>query len=803
MRITTLCLFLLFLALPDYAFAATSQPATIPLQSITLRPFAQAPDSVPGTVPPSLSEQRFPLAAASNFPAVEKRLGGLTEVQKKYLEEHRFLLLSKKDFLYPFPDGSPHEPYDEMLRNFDSIGGSGDPMERKPERAVLVNPDVFLQALHTYFSQRLKDLEKETLSTSLHVLLTNLYANAKTLLANSGPEATAHWQRLQAQIVVPLLLLENCEKPEPDADPAKDVNDTLANALKLFVRYSGELPPELQEAVKKELTLVYAASTQQTSPLHMAPTYDSSGMIDYTQFKARGHYQSASASRAYFRAMIWLGQLGWNLQTEQGLADSVNFALAMSYDRPNSESHRQAWQHIMEISSFFVGYPDAPSYPEWQAFLARHSAAGLTAQSSADAALLQDLAGNLKEIPQPKTPFASLQTKNNLTVLTVFPQRFTIPWLVGDRLTFHDSLRPDLPAVFSGLWVPAVMGSSYADSLLTKQVELCLAAQPSATLEGGPSTHSGEGLTPTQAGQVKNAAEYFARLHKHMAVLGLALKAESQENWFSSIGSVWFHLLGTLTADYGEGYPLYMRDSAFGAKQLESFMGAFTALKHDTILYEKPNFAELGSGGEDGEIPPVPKGFVEPNLPFWHALLRAVGYMEDGFKKYTLYPKDLEKFGTLGRFKRSLELCVALAEKELRGEPLTEEEYEAIRIMKLQYMAEPMRGVITREEALSGLIVDVQTANLNDRTGAKPVIVYEALADPYIMLALVGNEKTPRVVIGMAYNHREFITPYGIRLTDGVWKKRVYGPESKSGDFTSENAQPLPGKNFWYDVLRP
>ncbi|MDL2216648.1 DUF3160 domain-containing protein [Desulfovibrio sp. OttesenSCG-928-M14] len=730
-------------------------------------------------------------------------LGGLTDIQKKYLEEHRFLLLPKKNFLDPLPGGSSHGLYDEMLDNFDSIGGPYASLDRKPEHAVLLNPDVFLQALHTYFSQRLKDIEKEELSASLHVLLTNLYANAKTLRANSGPDAAANWQRLQAQIVVPLLLLNNCMDPEHNTDTVEDTSDTLANALKLFNPYSDDLSRELQEAVEKELTLVYAASGQHKSLLHLTPSYDSSGMIDYTQFKARGHYECASVSRAYFRAMIWLGQIGWNLQTEQGLADSVNFALAMSYDNPNAESHRQAWQHVMEISSFFVGYPDAPSYPEWQDFLSRHSAAGLTAQSSADASLLRTLADNLKEIPQPKTPFASLQTKSELAVLTIFPQRFTIPWLIGDRLTYHNLLRPDLPAVFSGLWVPAVMGSSYAHSLLPKQVELCLAAQPGATLEGGPLPHSGEGVTLAQASQVNNAAVYLAGLQKYMAALASALKSESPENWFSSIGSVWFHLLGTLTADYGEGYPLYMRDSAFGAKQLESFMGAFTALKHDTILYEKPNYSELGGAEEEAELPPVPKGFVEPNLPFWHALLRAVEYMEEGFKTFSLYPNDLEEYGALGSFKKSLELCAALAEKELRGQPLTEEEYEAVRTLRLQYMAAPLRGVITPEEALSGLIVDVQTANLNDLLGAKPVIVYEALADPYIMLALVGNEKSPRVVVGMAYNHREFITPYGPRLTDGVWKKRVYGPESEDGDFAPENAQPLPGKNFWYDTLLP
>jgi hypothetical protein len=148
---------------------------------------------------------------------------------------------------------------------------------------------------------------------------------------------------------------------------------------------------------------------------------------------------------------------------------------------------------------------------------------------------------------------------------------------------------------------------------------------------------------------------------------------------------------------------------------------------------------------------------------------------------------------------------VALSEKELANTPLSEDEYEAIRTLQLQYMAEPQNNeVITQEEALSAIVVDIQTANLDDQMGAESVIVYEANAAPYIMLALVGNEDSPRVVTGMAFNHREFITPYGSRMTDSLWKKRVYGDEDpETYSFIPERALPLPEKNFWYDVLKP
>lgn len=58
------------------------------------------------------------------------------------------------------------------------------------------------------------------------------------------------------------------------------------------------------------------------------------------------------------------------------------------------------------------------------------------------------------------------------------------------------------------------------------------------------------------------------------------------------------------------------------------------------------------------------------------------------------------------------------------------------------------------------------------------------------MLALVGNENSPRVVAGLVYNHYELTDSLDTRLTDEKWRERVY-----------ENSSLLPAKNFWYNSL--
>jgi hypothetical protein len=245
-----------------------------------------------------------------------------------------------------------------------------------------------------------------------------------------------------------------------------------------------------------------------------------------------------------------------------------------------------------------------------------------------------------------------------------------------------------------------------------------------------------------------------------------------------------------------------MQSPLFAAKQLETQLGSYTELRHDTILYEKPNYAEMGDGGDELPPKPLPKGFVEPNLPFWNELLRVVDYIQNGFEKNVLFPMDMEEYGALTQFRQTVQRCGKIAAKQLQGKALTEEEYEFIRLFSLDYMAAPADGygaVPPDELFQSGLIVDIQTMNLDPIAIGDPAILYQATAEPSIMLVLVGNENTPRITIGMAFDHREFTAPHGRRITDSVWKKRVYD-KYYDGD---PKGLPLPAKNFWYDGLRP
>ena len=109
----------------------------------------------------------------------------------------------------------------------------------------------------------------------------------------------------------------------------------------------------------------------------------------------------------------------------------------------------------------------------------------------------------------------------------------------------------------------------------------------------------------------EETAGFNGRLQEVAADLG---KIKDPE-WFSSVGGAWLKLLGTLTSSYGPGYPLYMQDRLFPVKQVESFLGSYTELKHDTLLYAKQNYAERAAAGMKAPRPRCPKGLWSPTCP--------------------------------------------------------------------------------------------------------------------------------------------------------------------------------------------
>lgn len=769
---------------------------------------------------PQAEETWFPLNEAKNLAAVESRFGSFSPAQKAFLEKHRFLLVPRLTLHH----GMGHD-MDEMLEAFDAIPIREDekPGVQDLAGARLFNPDIFQHGLHMYFYRRMRSLEEHDLAPALEQILAALVEEGLKKGASATEKLTA------AELLTPYLLLKPAlvrgelrigEDGMPKPDPG---NDSLKTSLAALEPYRARLGQELTQAVTTELKRIYAANS--TAPCsfpgwispymaQMVAEPNTKFELDYTAFKPRGYYVNSGPLRGWFRAMIWLGQTGFDLKNDTGLATATAFASLLNRAKSApagltnaNEGHevpklkpREAMARIMRISAIFHGLPDTATPEEWLPFLERTLGKAPDSKTADDPAMLSRIKEALPHLQAGNRAFVGIRKEIPTRALSLFPSRFTLPWYIADELTWKEgAAKNTLPVRFSALWVPVVLGNETAKGFLPRQLQKTLAKCVDVNAH----------LAPQNCAPLKESdplvTQARAALDREMAAVSGQLGRVALADWDGSLAAGRLKLLTTLNARFGKGYPLYMQDALFGRKQLESLLGAYTELKYDTVLYEKPQYAEMGDGGMEETIAPL--SFVEPNLPFWQELQRQVQLIERIFRDNRLFPNDLEEYGALTQFKDAVNLCATVAQKELAGQRPSAKEIDLLHGLTLAGVAAPVDGqqITGEQEWWSGLIVDVQTVPDGPWTSH----TYEALGVPYYMFALVGSGADKRVVTGLAYNHFEFTGPFGERLNDDNWKPKAYSGvsanngESGPGPHPTAHPQGLPQKNFWYEGLLP
>lgn len=712
---------------------------------------------------PTYKEAKTPLSSVPNYQAIKAKYSlNLNAAQEKTLDTDRFLLIEEDQVPF-FKTGIN---FDQWLVDADSMGG-GSIYDRAPEDALLVTPDTVLHTYHKYFELTLEELEQHDLNQALGDFLSGLHSNLASAVKNSQGNVKARYQNLEAQIVLARVLFENknIAKPSYFNNPEEEVKytkndetiDSIANANKILAKYSSDLTPELVNAVKSDLTEIYAAKNVGASPLFIQ--YDDKLKTDYTQFTPRSHYTKNSTLRAYFRTMMYLGRSSYLLNSDLGLADTNLLVKQMNGDT------LAAWNRITNVTNFYAGTSDDLTYTDWLNF-----ETSILGQNQSDADLISPaniakLKANFDKLKKPKILSdviydENMANRDKASLLNeslsfrIFGQKFSFDASILNDLTAgQEKTEVKLPSTPSALFIPAVLGDLRAQK------------------------HVGEFLTKSAGFTDQEVSGFISKLEQKKT----AIATVTESDWYSSLSSSWLYVLGSLTHNYGANYPLYMQSESFLDKQIQSFLGSYAELKHDTILYAKQSYAEMGAGGDERPVPPIVKGFVEPNLEFWNRFTALLNRTDKLFTDNNLFKNQSAK-ERLDQFKATTALYTKLAEQELRSEPISDDDYETLRTTKLAYMATPFETVDpTETSAQTSLIADIHTDMVKNK------ILYEATGKPYFMLAIVGNENSPRVVAGLVYNHYELTSNIDKRLTDETWRNTI-----KSMILT---------KNFWYDSL--
>ncbi len=540
------------------------------------------------------------------------------------------------------------------------------------------------------------------------------------------------------------------------------------------------VPTYAAELAEAELELIEAARGILPSPIFPGLDYGE----DYTQYIPRGHYTRSNDLRAYFKSMMWYGRMTFRLETRNpavGEAETRSALLLVQALRNLRIDNRPAldvWKDLYDPTAFLVGRSDDLTALDYIPVIDAVYGENPSLTVLADDTKLQEFIITADALPSPRILGLVIAVTDDETKTTkglrFMGQRFVPDAYIFRQLIYRnvgtDTDRRGLP---KGLDVFAAMGSERAYVILDAMGE----------------THY---------------ANYVSQMEKMRSWT----RNLTAEDWAETVYNAWLYTFYPLLDLPGPGYPAFMQSTAWLDRQLHTSLGSWAELKHDTILYAKQTYAELGGGWMPTPPDPLPaRGYVEP-VPEFYARLAALATMtRDGLANRSLLGE--QDADSLTRIEELALALKQMAEKELQGTPLTEEEHDRVRFYggELEHlvMASADRPTDTpegtpymEEEPQVAIIADVATDPDPQGLGIpEPVVLEVAVGrvnELHVIVPLIEADGSIRLQVskGGIFSYYEFPWPAADRLTDEKWqtmleeKTAPQPPEWISSFFTPE-----------------
>lgn len=582
-----------------------------------------------------------------------------------------------------------------------------------------ITTDSVLHNFHLLFDYSLKKLEEEQLIGALRELnagmLTVSESQYQTLKGTTWEQPA---RRNVAFFTIATKLLE------PAAPVGAEVADVVGKELELLDKHEGiTYSPLMNDGLE-------------------TPEY----MEDYSQYIPRGHYTKSEDLKRYFKSIMWYGRITFRQKSESETRSAILASLALGQKEANFTN----WEKIYEPTNFFVGKSDDITFYQYLEILQRIYGDDIDMEALLSEDNFKIFLAQAKELAPPQINSMPIfdetiqpDRDQEIKGFRFMGQRFTVDASIFQRLIYREvkennkGQRRNLP---KGLDIPAALGSEEAYNILKGYGE----------------------------DQYQNYPENMRKMRDYLA--GLEIKTWTQNLYWG-----WLYSLNPLLAVRGEGYPSFAQNQAWLRKNLNAYLGSWTELKHDTILYAKQVYAEMGGA------PPTEaddRGYVEPEPEVYSRLAALATEMREGLElRGILSESQKESIQKLGEIAARLK---EISEKELEDKNLSSDDYNFIRFyggelehIWLAVMAD--EGVETSNEVdnhPAALVADVAT----DPNGS---VLEEAVGNIFDIYVVVPIEGKLKLTKGGIFSYYEFMQPLSGRLTDEEWWQILDGQGSR------------------------
>lgn len=533
-----------------------------------------------------------------------------------------------------------------------------------------------------------------------------------------------------------------------------------ARLLGLEPEVTLELEPALAPLVGQEIELILAGRGFASSPVL-------GYLEDYSQYAPRGRYTQSEALRSYFLAMTWYGRIGFyagpigSLGVTEDLARRLTrqaLLMVRALHQPDAETDPvlAVWERINATIGLFIGPADDLDIHDYRKAAVKVFGGLPDDDDLADDSRLEIF---MEEIQQARPPgilstlgLDAEQDPNRgpgpARALRFLGQRFTPDAWVLQQLVY--------PRVLD------YTGASRPFTLVMSQ--------------RGPIRGLPRGLD-VMAALGSDLAVRIIRAEGDGDYVGFDEQLRMLQNAFSRQGSEWpsalywdrLRCVTPLLGPVPNNAPGFMRSDAWAKKSLNAALGAWAELRHDSILYAKQSYTEMGTG-----LPrPVQRtfGHVEPYPEFYERVRGLVDNVRNNPGLHGLFSQEIQdKFD---EFAGLLAVLTAAAEKELAGEALRPEEYETIWMIgsllesAASFPAPEGEHESTRAVQGAAIVADVHT---DPNSGQ---VLQVGVGRPFVMYVSLVREGQERIAAGPVYSYYEFKQPMAHRLTNEQWREML------------------------------
>ncbi|MFZ1517719.1 MAG: DUF3160 domain-containing protein [Ignavibacteriaceae bacterium] len=499
---------------------------------------------------------------------------------------------------------------------------------------VFVSTDAILHAFHISYDRILKDAELGLLIDKVKTLLQTLHSQQSYLNTKYGndPEMMKMLKDVDVYLTVPLKLFEFTVNP-------------------YYSENSGTID-----------TILQLIEAEQMASYNLFA--DVCRVIDWSQFKPRGHYDVDPNSfnelelPKYFRVMMWLGRTELYL-TKPVALDSIICPLPSFKDVQRQIIDSYLVRELIDHSNSYNDYLDIEN-------------------------TIKIFAGDqdnvtLDHLTFMKNAVGFNDTNELLDSLQVVEFQDTLKnqsfayQLILSQILFSDPFSPDsiIPASAFMLFGQRFVIDSYITaSVVYDRIGTYCRLFPSLldVLFSLGNSASAQLLVDEL-----NTYHYSSNL----AALRYLIDAYDDEFWEANLYSNWLNIIRKLNPPIDRtNLPPFMQTAAFWQEKMNTQLASWTELRHDNLLYAKQSYT-------GGSICSYPYSYVEPFPEFYQTLkdfsitasnkIQTINFSDPGTQN-----NIVSYFNTLGYVMDTLKI---ISEKELNQELLTTQEIHFLQSM--------------------------------------------------------------------------------------------------------------------------